>query len=213
MSFDPFHSVQLEKILNELNKIEGEESKYDRAIIAMLLELHHNSDETLKIQREINHKFSKLLDLLTDIVYPYPKAIASFNIVKQGEKPMSVTQGPLTGIVPGASAQLSAVPFDGNNNQQTDTTVISQVTLVWTSSDPANFPVSSSGTAGDFNATVGPVPAGVDPTATATISVAQAAPLADGSNATGSAVETVIPTTPPPPPVLQIAQFVIVQGS
>lgn len=187
MSFDPFHSQQLDRILEELQRIENEDHKFDK---------------------EILDKFSKLIDLLSAHI---PKAIASFNITDKGVIPMSVAQGPLAGIGAGQSAVLTANGFDPSGNPSTPAS-LALVVLVWTSSDPVNFPVSSSGNAGDLNATVS-VPATVDPAATATISVAQASPLADGSNAIGSATEFVPTVTPPPPPPpVNIAQFIITQA-
>lgn len=191
--FDPFHSQQLDRILEELQKIENEDHKFDK---------------------EILDKFSKLIDLLSAHI---PKAIASFNITDKGVIPMSVAQGPLAGIGAGQSAVVTANGFDSSGNPSTPAS-LALVTLVWTSSDSVNFPVSSSGNVGDLNATVS-VPASAVPNAdgslpTATISVAQVAPLADGSNATGSATESlVVVAPPPPPPPVAIAQFIITQAS
>lgn len=195
MPFDPFHSQQLDKILEELDKIEDEGKRLDAVEL-----------EQLKVSHHISHKLSKLIDLLT----PKEKAIASFNITQQGEIPMSVVQGPLAGIAAGASAVLTANPFDPSGNPSV-ASAAAQVVLVWTSSDPVNFPISSSGNAGDLTATIA-TPASATAGATATISVAQAAPLADGSNATGSATESIVSVTPPPPPPVAIAQFIITQA-
>lgn len=192
MSFDPFHSQQLDRILEELQRIENTDHKFDQ---------------------EILDKFSLLINLLSAHV---PKAIATFNITEKGVIPMSVAQGPLAGIGAGQSAVLTANPFDTLGNPSVAGSADAAV-LVWTSSDPVNFPVSSSGNAGDLNATVS-VPASAVPNAdgslpSATISVALATPLADGSNPTGSATEAlVVVAPPPPPPPVNIAQFIITQA-
>lgn len=207
MSFDPFHSQQLDKIAEEITKIdnliksiEDETEHLDTELLKALL-------HGVKLLHHIDHKLGKLIDLLNP---NKEKAIASFNITQQGEIPMSVAQGPLAGIAAGATATLTANPFDPSGNPSNPASV-APVVLVWTSSDPVNFPVASSGTAGDLTATVAP-PATADPAATATISVAQVAPLADGSNATGSATESIVTVTPPPPPPVAIAQFIITQS-
>lgn len=164
-------------------------------------------DQIQREQQKVDYKLDLILRLLKICC---PHRVASIVITQEGEDKMSVTQGPLTGIVAGQSALLTANLFDPNGNPVTDPAIIGLVTLVWTSADTTNMPVSSSGTAGDLTAVCSP-PAGATVGATASVSVAFVAPLADGSNPTGAATETVLTSAPPPPPPVAVAQIIITQ--
>lgn len=161
-----------------------------RETVALLRQNVEGQKQSNLLLERIHHELRKLDRHL------HPQQLSHF-VISQGDI--------MSELKPGQVVNLTASPVDAAGNP---TTLPVGVALAWTSSDPANVPVTSSGTPGDLTAvaTVGPNP----PAETVTFSVDLTAPLADGTNPTGSATDTV--DAPPPPPPAEVASFVITEA-
>lgn len=128
----------------------------------------------------------------------HPQQISHF-VIHQGEL------NPMAELKPGQNIALSAQPLDASGNP---TTLPAGVVLAWTSSDPVNVPVTSSGNPGDLTAVavVGANP----PAEQVTFSVDLSQPLPDGTNPSGTVTDTV--DAPPPPPPAEVASFTITEA-
>lgn len=123
-----------------------------------------------------------------------PQTVAKFIITQQGD-PIMPTQGPLTGLLPGATGTFTAQPVDSTGAV---TTVASGVVPVWSSSDSTDVVTAA---ADGLSATVA-VDAAAVAGSTHTLSVA----LPDGSFNSPVSLPVLAPAVQP------VASFVITQS-
>lgn len=119
---------------------------------------HHNNDyqllfnEIQTLRRELKERDDAVLAELRKIFQDLqPKPPVGFRIQQHvvGEKTDMSTNPTSLVLVAGSVVNLTASPLDASGNP---TTLPTGAILEWTSSDPTNVPVTSSGTAGDLTA-------------------------------------------------------------
>lgn len=156
---------------------------------------HHEQRIELELLRDIVYELRQSRHELRDIKHILLRQheVARFIITQQGEINMP-TQGPLTGIAPGASGSFAAQPVDASGNPQT---LAAGVVPVWSSSDSTDAITPA---ADGLTASVA-VSASASAGSTHTLSVA----LPDGT--ANSPVSLPILGTAPAP----VASFVVTQ--
>lgn len=150
--------------------------------------VEHGLAEIILNEHKILCKLEHLEKLLE------PRVVASFIITQQGDVTMP-TQGPLTGLAPGASGNFTATPVDASGNP---TTVAAGVVPVWASDDPTDIVTPSADGLSASVAVAGTATVG----ATHNLSVA----LPDGTAASPASLPIL------PPAVQPVASFVITQS-